>query len=199
MRWFYGVFALVLACGGEETPSETEAPADEVSAEASTDEASAEEASAEKASDHEAHGNPGAEFQPLSGARVRFVNLEDGATVTGPLEDGKVRVHVVMGVEGAAIRPAGTVEPNTGHHHIIVDGEPVPVGTAVPADETHIHYGGGQTEADVPLTPGPHTLLLQLADHAHRSYGPELTARVSITVQATEATEATEATGAVAE
>ena len=172
MRWFYGALALALACGGEEAPSEAEAPAEQ-----------AHEASAE-ASAHEAHGNPGAEFQPLSGARVSFVNLQDGATVRGPLVDGKVNVHVVMGVEGAEIRPAGTVEPNTGHHHIIVDGEPVPQGTTVPADATHIHFGGGQTEADVPLAPGRHTLLLQLADHAHRSYGPELTARVTITVQA---------------
>ncbi len=181
MRFCYGVLVLALACGGEEAAGEAEA-------------------TVEALAGHEAaHGNSGAEFQPLSSARVMFVNLQDGATVAGPLVDGKVNVHVVMGVEGATIRPAGTVEPNTGHHHIIVDGEPVPAGTAVPADETHIHFGGGQTEADVALTPGSHTLLLQLADHAHRSYGPALTARVTVVVVAEGEQAAEEATEGEAE
>ncbi len=111
-----------------------------------------------------------------------FLSPEDGATITGPATDGKVTVHVEMGVEGAEVQPAGAVQPGTGHHHIIVDGEAVPVGEVVPADDTHIHFGGGQTEAEVPLTPGEHTLRLQFADGLHRSYGPELGAEITITV-----------------
>ena len=59
-------------------------------------------------------------------------------------------------------------------------------GTAVPADDSHIHFGGAQTEADLMLTPGEHTLMLQFADGAHRSYGPDLTARISVTVTVAE-------------
>lgn len=153
---------MALGCGGEEPAESTE---------------------------HEHAVDEGA-FQPLSNARVTFENLEDGATVSGPLVDGKVSVHVEMGVEGAEIKPAGELEAGTGHHHIIVDGQGVALGTPVPADDTHIHFGAGQTETDVMLAPGQHTLTLQLADGAHRSYGPDLTARVSITVEEAAAEEA---------
>ena len=53
----------------------------------------------------------------------------------------------------------------------------------MPADETHIHYDAGQTETDLSLTPGPHTLRLQFADGAHRSYGPAMSTQISITVE----------------
>jgi hypothetical protein len=75
--------------------------------------------------------------------RVFFVEPADGARVTSP-------VKVVMGVEGIAIHPAGQLVEGTGHHHIIVDGEVIPTGTVVPADEKHIHFGQGQTEAVSP-------------------------------------------------
>lgn len=118
------------------------------------------------------------------GASVRFVSPADGATVTGPLVDGKVEVAVQMGVEGMALKPAGEVEAGTGHHHILVDTQPVPAGTAVPADEQHIHFGKAQTEAKLQLAPGQHVLMLQFADGMHRSYGPQVSARIAITVEA---------------
>jgi len=153
-RCVLAVICFAVACGGEEAPEpEVEAP------------------------------EPGVEAPvELDNASVQFVGIEDGATVTGPLVDGKVSVHVGMGVEGAQVRPAGELEAGTGHHHIIVDGPATPFGTAVPADDRHIHFGGGQTEADVMLTPGEHTLTLQFADGMHRSYGPDLSTRISITV-----------------
>jgi hypothetical protein len=56
------------------------------------------------------------------------------------------------------------------------------VGMVVPKDETHIHYGQGQTEAEVPLAPGPHALTLQFADGNHVSYGEQLSSTITVTV-----------------
>ena len=115
-------------------------------------------------------------FKPLTGATVSFGEPADGATVKGP-------VKVTFKIEGATVKPAGELADGTGHHHIIVDSGPTETGTAVPADPTHIHYGGGQTEASLELAPGPHTLTLQFADGLHRSYGPELSKTISITIE----------------
>lgn len=117
-------------------------------------------------------------------AKVFFVEPKDGAVVKGPAVDGKVKVEVTMGVEGIEVKPAGTMDEGTGHHHIVVDGKPIEAGVVVPADETHIHYGGGQTEAELELAPGEHTLTMQFANGAHVSYGEALSATVEITVSA---------------
>ena len=116
-----------------------------------------------------------AEMAVPEGAKVMFVAPADGATLTSP-------VKVQMGVEGMTVKPAGTTEAKTGHHHIIVDGEGVKPGTVVPADDTHIHFGKGQTETELKLAPGKHTLTLQFADGAHQSYGPKLSTTITITV-----------------
>lgn len=108
--------------------------------------------------------------------RVFFENLKDGDVVSSP-------VSVKMGVEGMTIAPAGEVKEASGHHHLIIDGGPIKAGEAVPADAQHLHFGKGQTEANVDLAPGKHRLTLQFADGAHRSYGPEMSADVAITVK----------------
>ncbi|MEC7948247.1 MAG: DUF4399 domain-containing protein [Myxococcota bacterium] len=110
-----------------------------------------------------------------AGAKVFFVSPADGATVKGP-------VTVKMGVEGMTVQPAGQLTEGTGHHHVIIDAKGVPKGTAVPADDQHIHFGKGQTETTLELAPGEHTLTLQFADGAHRSYGPEMSATIKVTV-----------------
>jgi hypothetical protein len=123
---------------------------------------------------------------PPPGAKVFFIAPEDGAEVTGPLVDGKVNVPVRMGAEGIALEAAGAQKQGAGHHHIIVDGELVAMGTIVPKDETHLHYGKAESEAQLMLTPGPHTLTMQFADGAHMSYGPQLATSIKITVKASE-------------
>ena len=107
---------------------------------------------------------------------VSFIGLEDGAKVKSPLKIG-------MNVVGKEVEPAGVIVEGKGHHHLIIDGEATPLGTAVPADETHIHFGGGQEETEVELTPGEHTLTLQFADGAHLSYGPDWSKTISVTVE----------------
>jgi len=107
---------------------------------------------------------------------VHFVEPADGATVSNP-------VKVQMAVEGMKVMPAGELVAGTGHHHLIVDGQPVPMGTAVPADKTHLHFGKGQTETELSLPPGKHTLTLQFADGKHQSYGPALSQTIEIDVK----------------
>jgi hypothetical protein len=110
--------------------------------------------------------------------RVFFIEPKDGAKVSKTFK-------VKMGVEGMKVCPAGkeTTDKACGHHHIIVDGAFLPEGTPIPNDASHLHYGKGQTETELTLTPGPHTLTMQFADFAHRSYGEKLSATIHITVK----------------
>ena len=112
----------------------------------------------------------------LKMSKVAFVEPKDAAVV-------KPTFHMKFSVEGLKVLPAGEIGPGSGHFHVIVDEGPTPEGTVVGTDEKHIHYGKGQTEADLKLTPGPHKLTLQFADGAHRSYGPNLSQTISITVK----------------
>lgn len=107
---------------------------------------------------------------------VFFVEPKDGATVTNP-------VHVKFGIDGMTVAPAGTVTPGTGHHHLLIDGGPLPQGQVAPVSDKSIHYGKGQTETDITLPPGDHTLTAQFADGAHRSYGPEWSQTITVHVK----------------
>ncbi|CAM2177433.1 DUF4399 domain-containing protein [Paraburkholderia sacchari] len=107
---------------------------------------------------------------------VYFVEPKNGATVSNP-------VHVKFGVDGMTVAPAGTTTPNTGHHHLLIDGAALPQGTVVPANEKSIHYGKGQTETEVTLPPGDHTLTAQFANGAHQSYGPGWSQTITVHVK----------------
>jgi hypothetical protein len=102
-----------------------------------------------------------------AGARVYIISPRDGETVSSP-------VRVVFGLAGAGVAPAGIVKENTGHHHLLIDTPPPPLDQPIPADATHVHFGGGQTETTVTLTPGRHTLQLLLADELHVPHDPPL-------------------------
>ena len=110
-----------------------------------------------------------------AGARVFFKSPESGAELTSPIK-------LQFGVSGMDIRPAGTDEKGTGHHHVLIDRGAFPMGEVIHADETHIHFGKGQTEAEVALAPGTHRLTMQFADFAHRSYGDQMSSTIEITV-----------------
>jgi hypothetical protein len=112
-----------------------------------------------------------------AGAKVFFVNLKNGQKVKSPFK-------VEMGVSGIALDSAGALRPASGHHHILIDaGDSLAIGTVVPKDSTHLHFGNAQKEAQLTLAPGKHKLTLQYADGIHRSYGGKLTANVTVTVQ----------------
>jgi len=112
-----------------------------------------------------------------TGARVFFTVLLDGDTVSTPLK-------VTMSSENFTIQPSGDIVDGTGHLHILVDADCTPVGEVVIKDETHLHYGQGQLEAELTLTPGQHTLCLQAANGAHIALpGAGMTQEVTVTVK----------------
>ena len=113
-----------------------------------------------------------------AGAEVYIVSPKDGAKVKGP-------VTVVFGLKGMGIAPAGIKFDNTGHHHLIVDADPpADLSLPLPADEHNIHFGKGQTETTLTLTPGKHTLLLLLADSLHTPHEPAvISKKITITVE----------------
>ena len=94
------------------------------------------------------------------GASVYFVDIKDGQTV-----QTKFTVH--FGLKGMGVAPAGSDKENSGHHHLLIDTELPPLDHAIPSDFNHLHFGAGQTEADVTLPPGDHTLQLLLGDKNH--------------------------------
>jgi len=112
-----------------------------------------------------------------AGAKVFFKNLKNGQKIKSPFK-------VQMGVSGIALDSAGVIKPGSGHHHILIDnGDSLALGTVVPKDSTHLHFGNAQKEAELKLTPGEHKLTLQYADGIHRSYGGKLASSVTVTVQ----------------
>ncbi|WP_416899652.1 MAG: DUF4399 domain-containing protein [Minwuia sp.] len=114
------------------------------------------------------------------GAEVYIVSPADGAEVTSP-------VRVIFGLRGMGVAPAGVEKENTGHHHLLID-RPLPTGEDLqynlPAEETLRHFGGGQTEALIELSPGQHTLQLLMGDANHVPFDPPVASKVvTITVK----------------
>ena len=98
-------------------------------------------------------------------ASVYFVNLHNGEYV-------QPKTIVRFGLLNMGIAPAGVEKANTGHHHLLVDTRPPPLDRPIPNDFNHLHFGAGQTEARITLTPGPHTLQLLFADENHIPHDP---------------------------
>jgi uncharacterized protein DUF4399 len=115
------------------------------------------------------------------GAAAYFVDLKDGATVPPNLV-----VH--FGLRNMGVAPAGSDRPNSGHHHLLVDTELPPLDQAIPNDFNHLHFGAGQTEAEITLQPGPHTLQLLLGDKDHVPHTPPvMSPRIRVVVSGTAA------------
>ena len=112
-----------------------------------------------------------------AGAKVFFKNLKNGADISSPFK-------IEMGVEVIRVDTAGPVVMGSGHHHLFVDAEDsLTSGTIVPKDAAHIHFGKGQTEYEISLSPGKHKLTLQFADGLHRVYGGKLSGTVTVNVK----------------
>lgn len=107
---------------------------------------------------------------------LSFVNMEDGVTLTSPFV-------LEMGVSGMQVEPKGEPRDGFGHHHLLINDNFTPTGTIIVADDTHIHYGGGQIKDSVTLDPGSYNLTLQFADGMHVSYGEKWAKSINITVE----------------
>jgi Domain of unknown function (DUF4399) len=112
-------------------------------------------------------------------AAVYIISPRDGDTVTSPFK-------VQFGLSGMGVAPAGVDKPNTGHHHLLIDTmlSPEELKTPIASDAKHVHFGGGQTETTVTLSPGRHTLQLVLGDWTHIPFSPPIMSPVvTITVK----------------
>ncbi|MEQ9694258.1 DUF4399 domain-containing protein [Shimia sp. SDUM112013] len=115
------------------------------------------------------------------GASVYFINLENGATVSGP-------VTVQFGLTGMGVAPAGVEKDNTGHHHLFLNRPPLGQGpddaeileNGIPTDDNHKHFGGGQTEVQLDLPAGQHSLQLVLGDQYHVPHNPPVVSEVIV-------------------
>jgi hypothetical protein len=99
------------------------------------------------------------------GADVYLVDLKDGMTVPG-----KLKIH--FGLRNMGIAPAGSDRPDSGHHHLLIDTKLPPLNQPIPNDFNHLHFGAGQTEAEITLKPGQHTLQLLMGDKDHVPHMP---------------------------
>lgn len=112
------------------------------------------------------------------GAEVYIFSPADGATVKSP-------VTVRFGLKGMGIAPAGIAFENSGHHHLLVDADaPADLSLPIPTSEHSLHFGKGQTETELKLTPGKHTLQLVLGDQMHVPHDPAvISKKITITVE----------------
>ena len=111
-------------------------------------------------------------------ARVYFISPKNGDTVAQ-------KFTVQFGLKGMGIAPVGINQPNTGHHHLLVDLAQMPnMSSPLPANDNIRHFGGGQTEVDLTLPPGKHTLQLVLGDYLHTPHEkPVMSDKITITVK----------------
>jgi hypothetical protein len=112
-----------------------------------------------------AQETPGGRTPSPPGAAVYFVDLQDGARLPP-------KATIRFGVKNMEVAPAGSDKENSGHHHLLIDTELPPLDHEIPNDFNHLHFGRGQTEAEVSLSPGEHTLQLLLGDKDHIPHSP---------------------------
>ena len=111
-------------------------------------------------------------------AEINILEPQDGAVLSGP-------VTVRFGAKGIDIAPAGEEKEISGHFHLLIDTDELPAaGQPIAKDEHHLHFGRGQTQTTLNLTPGEHTLQLVLGDGTHVPHTPPvISKRIKITVK----------------
>lgn len=115
---------------------------------------------------------------PAAKASVAILEPANGATVP-------TTFTVKFGANGVDIVPAGTNQENSGHHHLLIDTEVLPdMNSPLPTTPTLIHFGKGQTETQITLEPGKHTLQLVLGNYAHiPGATPIVSKKITVTVK----------------
>jgi len=102
------------------------------------------------------------------GAKVYIISPASGATVPE-------KFVIKFGLRGMGVAPAGTAKAKTGHHHLIVDGKLPNFKT--PMGKNVRHFGGGQTEVELKLAKGEHTLQLIMGDKSHIPHNPPVVSK----------------------
>jgi Domain of unknown function (DUF4399) len=120
--------------------------------------------------------DPSARKPAPADAQVRFIGLQDGSVLP---QNATIR----FGLANMGVAPAGFDQPNTGHHHLLIDAKLPPLDEPIPNDFNHLHFGAGQTEAAVTLPLGKHTLQLLLGDANHVPHNPPVMSKpITVTV-----------------
>lgn len=92
--------------------------------------------------------------------------------------------RVWFGLRNMGVAPKGVSFPNTGHHHLLIDTDLPPANEVIPNDRNHLHFGAGETETQIELPPGKHTLQLIMGDDKHIPHNPPIVSRkITITVK----------------
>ncbi|MFZ6045878.1 DUF4399 domain-containing protein [Pseudomonas sp. CR3202] len=112
------------------------------------------------------------------GAQVYVIEPADGATVGQTFT-------VKFGLKGMGVAPAGVDAPATGHHHLLINLDEQPaMDMPLPMTDNIRHFGKGQTETEVTLPPGKHTLQLLVGDKNHVPLDPPVVSdQITITVK----------------
>ena len=111
-------------------------------------------------------------------AELFIIEPANGAIVSSP-------VTVKFGLNNMAVVPAGDNTEHSGHHHILIDLNELPDMTLpLPANDNVVHFGAAQTETELELAPGQHTLQLLLGNYLHIPHNPPVISEtITITVQ----------------
>ena len=90
----------------------------------------------------------------------------------GPFEEGS-SVMVTLEVSGLTIAPAGTTDPGTGHHHLMIDRDLPVGGLLIPSFPGQVHLGQGQLEYEIEgLDAGEHRVIAVVGDGTHIPLDP---------------------------
>ena len=110
--------------------------------------------------------------------RVYFITPSDGITTTNP-------VKIKFGATGINILPSGVDVPDSGHHHLLINVDKLPdLKSPIPADSNHLHFGDGQTETELNLPKGKHTLQLLIGNYLHIPHSePIISEKIVITIE----------------
>jgi len=111
-------------------------------------------------------------------ASVFIIEPGNGTIVASP-------ITIKFGITNMQVAAAGTNIENTGHHHLLLDLDVLPSFLeALPASSNVIHFGKGQTETTIELSPGTHSLQLLLGNYLHIPHSPPvISKKIYITVE----------------
>ena len=109
---------------------------------------------------------------------LMLVACSDSASVQivlpaeGPFEEGS-SVMVTLEVSGLTIASAGTTDPGTGHHHLMIDRDLPVGGLPIPSFPGQVHLGQGQLEYEIEgLDAGEHVVIAVVGAGTHVPLDP---------------------------
>lgn len=120
---------------------------------------------------------------------LMLVACSDSASVQivlpaeGPFEEGS-SVMVTLEVSGLTIAIAGTTDPGTGHHHLMIDRDLPVGGLLIPSFPGQVHLGQGQVEYEIEgLDAGEHMVIAVVGDGTHIPLDPWVVDTVTFVIE----------------